>query len=800
MTATTCFHCGLLNADNPFVLTVLGEPRSFCCLGCQAAAQTIVDTGLGEYYRFHQPDQQPVDTALSEKQQQALRVYDRDDVQNEFTTRSSDGSKSALFLIEGISCSACTWLIEKRLQQLPGVAFVAMNAATHRLSIQWRPADIQLSDIVKTLLLIGYRAAPYLPDEAEQVRQRTQRQFILRLGVAGIGMMQAMMNAVALYSGDIGQVHERWLWWTSLVLTLPVILISAWPFFTAAGHALKGRQLSMDVSVSIAILSAFLASVWATVTGQGEVFYESVNMFTFFLVLSRFLEFRARTLSSTQGNALVRVLPATCSLVEGGSLREISIRDLLDGQVIRLLPGETSPCDGTVVRGQSEFDESSFSGEFKGSSKNIGDPILAGTINQLQSIDLRVSHVATGSAVNFLQQLVDRASAEKPRIAELADQGSRQFIWSTLLAALLIGLVWLWYDPERAFWVVISVLVVTCPCALSLATPTALAQAMAQLKKQGFVITRGYVLERLAQLTEVAFDKTGTLTEGRFDLSEFTRCPDADRYGLSEAHLKYICGALEQYSEHAMASALKPLAQEFSSAALPIEAVEAISGAGIQGQSAQGLWRLGSAVFTNFRAQESASEGTRLYLTCNGDLMAKLRLTDRLRSTVAPLFGNLAALQIRTHVLTGDSNTVAETRLRAAGLSGQFIPGCRPEDKLRWVEQRAANPLAVVGDGLNDAPFLAGAAVSIAMLEATDLTKTQADVLLFTNDLQVIAKAIRLARRTKRIIRQNLIWALLYNLLALPIAALGLVAPWQAAIGMSVSSLIVVGNASRLRK
>ena len=799
MSSTNCFHCGLVNPDEAFELNVLGDARFFCCLGCRAAAQTIVASGLGEYYRFHQPDQQPVDTALSDKQQQALLVYDRDDVQNEFTTRASDGRKTAIFLIEGISCSACTWLIEKRLQQLAGVSYVAMNAATHRLSIEWQPGDVKLSDIFKSLLLIGYRAAPYLPDAAELARARTQRQFILRLGVAGIGMMQAMMNAVALYSGDISDSHERWLWWTSLLLTLPVILISAWPFFTAAGHALKNRQLSMDVSVSIAILSAFLASVWATVTGQGEVFYESVNMFTFFLVLSRFLEFRARTLSNAQGNTLVRVLPATCSLVEGGTVRETSIRDLIDGQIIRLLAGETSPCDGTVVRGQSEFDESSFSGEFRGRAKQLGDPVLAGTINQLQSVDIQVQHMTTGSAVNFLQQLVDRASAEKPRIAELADRGSRQFILSTLLVSLLIGLVWLWLDPDRAFWVVISVLVVTCPCALSLATPTALAQSMAQLKRQGFVITRGYVLERLAQLTEVAFDKTGTLTEGRFELSDFNRDPNADRWAFSEARLKYICGALEQYSEHAMANALKPLTAEFSASALVIEAVETVPGAGIQGQSELGLWRLGSAAFTH-QDEAIQTEGTRLYLTCNDQLMATLTLTDRLRSTVAPLFDTLTGLQIRSHVLTGDANPLAEARLRTAGLNGQFLAGCTPGEKLVWVEQRAANSLAVVGDGLNDAPFLAGASLSIAMLEATDLTKTQADVLLFTNDLQVIAHAIGVARHTQKIIRQNLAWALLYNLIALPIAALGLVAPWQAAIGMSVSSLLVVGNASRLRK
>ncbi|TCS40766.1 heavy metal translocating P-type ATPase [Reinekea marinisedimentorum] len=797
MSLEKCFHCGLPNPPKPYTLEVAGKEEYFCCTGCRSAAETIISSGLGDYYRFHQPDQQPVDVDLNAKQQQALKLYDRDDIQSEFVLAVSDELKTATLIIEGVSCSACTWLIEKRLSQLPGIQQAIMNAGTHRLSVGWNPKLLQLSQIFENLFLIGYRAAPFLPDQEEKIRLKTQRQFILRLGVAGIGMMQAMMNAVALYSGDILETHEIWLWWTSLFLTLPVIFISAWPFFTSAYHAIRGRQLSMDVSVSIAIISAFIASVIATITGEGEVFYESVNMFTFFLVLSRFLEFRARTLTGG-GNALNGLLPQTCTRLAEGSSCEIPVRDLTEGNLIRLLPGETCPVDGTVEDGASSFDESSLTGEFKGVVKQPGDTIYAGTINQSQPITLKVAKVGSGNTFNLLQQLTERASTEKPRIAELADRGSRQFIWSTLIITLIIGIAWLFIDSDRAFWVVISVLVVTCPCALSLATPTALAQATSRLKADGFVITRGYVLERLAELKEIAFDKTGTLTEGSFAVTAIRLSNPNPDSGFSEQQVRSICSQLERNSEHAVAKAFT--GDMASEADMTVKHIEFSAGLGVQGNSEHGTWRLGSSRYTAVPEDEAHSDTTVLFLTLNNRLVASIELQDRFRSTTGPLLNELSGASVTSHVLTGDANRFPAAELQALGLTGQYQAGLSAEEKLEWVKSRPYYPIAVVGDGINDAPVLAGAAVSIAMLNATDLTKSQADVLLLNHNLLTISKALRAARKTKRIIRQNLLWALIYNAIALPVAAMGLVSPWQAAIGMSLSSLLVVGNALRLRR
>lgn len=787
-----CFHCGLPNPADPQTLTFDGTTYEFCCTGCQCAAKTILDSGLGEYYKFHQPDQHPVDADIS-TQTKRFDFYDKPEVQHEFVTNNAEGLSECLLSIEGISCSACSWLIEKRVQQLDGIASASVNASTHRLSVTWKTSETPLSDIFKAIFLIGYKAAPFSADEEERIQQTTQRKYILRLGIAGIGMMQAMMNAVALYSGAIEEQHEIWLWWTSLFLTLPVIFVSAWPFFTSAWNNLKAKHLSMDVSVSLAILSAFGASCYATVTGHGEVYFESVNMFTFFLVLTRFLEFRARRSVYSGGNALTSNLPQIVHRRDGSETVDTPLNEVKANDILVIMAGDVCPVDGTIVEGNSEFDESSFTGEFKPVSKQTGDRVSAGTVNKTNPIAVSVTENAN-HAFNFLETLIERGASEKSRLAELIDKGARQFIWSTLVISLLIGLVWLWVDPSRAFWIVVSVLVVTCPCALSLATPSALAQASLNLKQQGFIVTKGYVLERLASATNIAFDKTGTLTEGQFRIHHLEQTEPDDSRLFTDEHLLSVAACLEESNHH-------PIAEAFRHIALPSDrmgfrTIEHIPGFGVKGENSEGIWTLGKP-----EAFSTTEEQTILELKRNDGILARFVLDDKIRSTTPTLFDQLKKLKLVSHVLTGDPNTRWQSTLKEIQLSGDYQSNCSAGDKVSWVQNKAKqDSLIMVGDGLNDAPVLASAPLSIAMLNATDMTKSQADVLMLTHDLQIISSAIQLARKTKRIIRQNLAWALVYNGVALPLAAVGWVTPWQAAIGMSLSSLVVVGNALRLRK
>ncbi|WP_108124838.1 heavy metal translocating P-type ATPase [Saccharospirillum mangrovi] len=795
-----CFHCGLPAFDERFQLEVGGDAKVFCCVGCLAAAQTILDAGLGEYYRFHDPDQTPAAPPVSDRDREQLALYDRDDVQSEFVQRLDSGDCQATLMIDGVSCAACSWLIEKRLYQQAGVAEARFNQTTHRLLLRWKPGDAALSTLFVALHSLGYRAQPYQADAEEALRQKTGRRYLLRLGVAGIGMMQAMMNAVALYSGSIEATYVHWLRWTSLFITLPVVIIGAGPYFTAAWRALKSRSLSMDVSVSLAIGGAFAASVWATVTRQGEVYFESVSMFTFFLVLGRFLEFRARTSVHASSNALARQLPPTCRVRVGDDYQQRPVRDLVVGDVIQVRAGELCPVDGRLVHGASEFDESRLTGEVAPQPKAPGGNVLAGTTNLSQAVDIEVERLGADSSASALTQLLERASSEKPRLAELADRGARHFVLSTLLITALIGLAWLWIEPDRAFWIVISVLVVTCPCALSLATPTVLAQATQSLAKEGLIVTRGHTLERLADITDIAFDKTGTLTEGRFRLIETELTRTAQDTGLTNDSALRLAAALEADSDHPLARAFRDAAQ-----GLPLPAIDDRTlhpSAGVSGRDAQSAYRLGTAQFALTESPADAQQPGTLWLSRDGVALARFQLADEIRSTAATALQQLSALGLRCHVLTGDPNPQTDTRLTALALNGDYHANLSAADKLNWLHEQQAHGrhIAMVGDGINDAPVLAGAPVSIALASGTDLAKQASDALLLNDQLTVLASAIRAARKTRRVIRQNLWWALVYNGVALPLAALGWVTPWQAAIGMSASSLLVVLNALRLRR
>lgn len=804
--STACYHCGLPNPDQRHQLQLDDQAVTFCCVGCKAAAQTIIDSGLGDYYRFHNPDQTPAAPPLNQREAETLALYDRPDVQADFVHYSDDADCQATLMVDGVSCAACSWLIEKRLRQLPGIKSAHFNQSNHRCQVQWDAESIPLSRIFSTLFALGYRAHPYKADEEEAWRQRTSRRYILRLGIAGIGMMQAMMNAVAIYSGNIELLHEQWLRWASLMLTVPVVLIAAGPFVTSAWRGLKAGQLNMDLSVSLAIWGAFIASVLATVTASGEVYFESVNMFTFFLVLGRFLEFRARTSVHASGNALLQHLPPTCLKWTGSGFERIAVRDLEQGDRIQVLAGELCPVDGRIVAGATEFDESRLTGEFHPRPRAQGDLVMAGTLNQSQPVEIEVTHRVKDSSVTSLVQLLERAASEKPRIAELADKGSRHFVWSTLIITGLIGAIWLAVEPERAFWVVISVLVVTCPCALSLATPTALAQATTTLRQWGLVITRGHTLGHLAEITDLAFDKTGTLTEGRYQLVSTQLTPQAKALGLDENAVRALACTLESASEHPLAQAFKEATAAVTQAPsnLILGEVTLHPGAGLSAEDNQGeLYRIGTAVFTGATDSEQPEAGEQtIWLSRSDQILARFSVKDEIRSTAASALQELAGLGIRCHVLTGDPNPTRARTFESLPLDGEYQYGLSAEAKLDWVqrqEQKGAR-VAVVGDGINDAPVLAGATVSVAMVSGTDLAKQAADALLLNGNLRTLPAAVRIARKNRRIIRQNLSWALLYNALALPLAAMGWVTPWQAAIGMSLSSLLVVGNALRLRK
>ncbi|WP_369987369.1 heavy metal translocating P-type ATPase [Pseudomonas xanthosomatis] len=794
---TPCYHCALpVPAGSRFTAVVLGEPRAFCCPGCQAVAESIVAGGLEHYYQ-HRSDSSANPEALPKQLQDELALYDRDDLQRNFVRHEGELAEATL-LVEGISCAACGWLIEKHLRNLAGVGEARLNLSNHRLLVSWADDQLPLSSLLAELRHIGYAAHPYQPDQAAEHLAAENRSALRRLGVAGLLWFQAMMATMATwpeFNIDLSPEMHTILRWVALFLTIPIVFYSCAPFFKGAARDLRTRHLTMDVSVSLAIALAFGAGIWTAITGSGELYFDTVGMFALFLLTGRYLERRARERTAAATAQLVNLLPASClRLGADGQAERILLDELRCGDRVQVLPGAVVPADGCIVAGRSSVDESLLTGEYLPQPRRSGDRVTGGTLNVESTLTVEVQALGQDSRLSAIVRLLERAQSEKPRLAEIADRASQWFLLFSLVAAAVIGLVWWQLDAGRAFWIVLAMLVATCPCALSLATPTALTAATGTLHKLGLLVTRGHVLEGLNQIDTVIFDKTGTLTEGRLALRSIRPLGrlDADQ-------CLALAAALENRSEH-------PIARAFGRAAQAAEAVNAVPGLGLEGEVDRQRLRIGQATFVCALSGAEVPavpepRGQWLLLGDRQGPLAWFGLDDRLRDDATDLVAACKARGWQTLLLSGDSSPMVAEVAAQLGID-QAVGGLRPDDKLSRLKQLQGEgrKVLMLGDGVNDVPVLAAADISIAMGSATDLAKTSADAVLLSNNLQALVQAFALARRTRRNIVQNLLWASLYNGLMLPFAALGWVTPVWAAVGMSVSSLIVVLNALRLTR
>ncbi len=793
---TACFHCGLpVPAGSRFQARVLDEPRAFCCPGCQAVAEAIVAGGLDGYYR-HRTENASNPEALPRQLSDELQLYDRADVQANYVQHQGELAETCL-LIEGISCAACGWLIERHLRTLPAIAEAQLNLSNQRLQVRWADSQLPLSQLLGELRKIGYVAHPYQADQAAELLQRENRRALRQLGVAGLLWMQVMMAAMATwpeFNLDLSADMDRILRWTSLFLTTPIVFYCCTDFFKGALRDLRTRHLTMDISVSLAIGGAYLAGIWSTVTGVGELYYDAVGMFALFLLAGRYLERRARERTAAATSQLVNLLPASCLRLDArGNSQRVLVSELSVGDQVQVPPGHSLPADGRILAGQSSIDESLLTGEYLPLPRAVGDSVTAGTLNVEGPLTIEVQALGAATRLSAIVRLLERAQADKPRLAELADKVAQWFLLIVLGVASVVGLIWWQIDPQRAFWIVLALLVATCPCALSLATPTALTTATGSLHKLGPLLTRGHVLEGLNQIDTLILDKTGTLTEGRLTLSRILPLRDLD----SDACLA-LAAALESGSEH-------PIARAFGRVQ---PAAELIShpGLGLQGVVDGRHLRIGQAAFVAELSGQSApgipgDQGQWLLLGDQQGPLAWLVLDDRLRSDAPELLELARQRDWRVLLLSGDSSPMVHSLATQLGID-DARGGLTPDEKLAVLRQLhdEGRRVLMLGDGVNDVPVLAAADISIAMGSATDLAKTSADAVLLSNRLSSLVQAFAMARRTRRIIIENLSWACLYNGLILPFAALGWVTPGWAALGMSLSSLVVVVNALRLSR
>ncbi|MEC7473936.1 MAG: heavy metal translocating P-type ATPase, partial [Pseudomonadota bacterium] len=783
-------------AGSPFQARVLGETRALCCPGCQAVAEAIVKGGLESYYQ-HRSDTAVNPQALPQELGEELALYDRQDVQQPFVQHQGDLASTSL-MIEGISCAACGWLIERHLRNVRGVAEASLNLSNHRLNVRWSDSELPLSELLAELRRIGYAAHPYRADEAAERLANENRRSLRQLGVAGLLWMQVMMATMATwpeFNLDLSESFFVTLRWTALLLTTPIVFYCCTDFFKGALRDIRTRHLTMDVSVSLAIGGAYVAGIWSTITGQGELYFDAVGMFALFLLAGRYLERRARERTAAATAQLVNLLPASCLRLDAqGHSSRILLSELQLGDQVLVQPGGLIPADGTIVSGQSSVDESLLTGEYLPLPRGAGDAVTAGTLNVEGPLTIEVQALGDDTRLSAIVRLLERAQADKPKLAELADRVAQWFLLVVLVVATVVGLVWWQIDPQRAFWIVLALLVATCPCALSLATPTALTTATGTLHKLGLLLTRGHVLEGLNQIDTVVFDKTGTLTEGRLTLSAIHPLGALD----ADACLA-LAAALENRSEH-------PIARAFGRAPLPAESVETVPGLGLVGSVDGRVLRIGQPSFVaegygNPPPSIPGELGQWLLLGDDQGALAWLVLDDRLRDDAPALLDACRGRGWKTLLLSGDSSPMVGQIAAELGID-QAEGGLTPAAKLARLQalQAQGHRVLMLGDGINDVPVLAAADISVAMGSATDLAKTSADAVLLSNRLGSLAQSFEVARRSRRIIIENLVWASLYNGLILPFAAIGWVTPLWAALGMSASSLLVVLNALRLTR
>jgi len=771
------------------VLETDTETRNFCCPGCRAVAELIESSGLERFYDFRSAPAAKASGRVDPISGWA--VCDRPDVKRQLLRPLRDGQAEFRFAVDGVNCAACSWLIDRGLRGLDGINEVSVNPVSREVLVSFDPEQLRISEVLGAVERYGFM--PRLQAGASDTADRqAARDELKRLAVAGLGFAQVMMLSAALYLGAFRNMETRFTSFfvlASMLIATPVVLYAGAPIFRAALRDLSHRRIGMDVPVSLAITIALLASLVNGLRGSGHVYFDSATMFVFFLTLGRFLEMRARHRAGDHVAGLAALKPLSALRRTASGLERVGTIELADGDSVVVEPGETVPVDGELCSASALIDESILSGESAGRRRQCGEPLLGGSVNAgSEPLEFRVQLPEQGSYIEQVGGLLQRAMADRPETLQLADRWASVFVIAVLVLTAMTGVFWLYVAPTRALEVVLAMLVVTCPCALSLAAPTAYAVALGRLARLGLLARSTRVLERLGAVTLWLFDKTGTVTDGHLGVVRVE--PLA---AMPREQCLAIAAALEAGIQHPVARALRQVAH-----AGPATDVEYTAGFGVRGTIDGQRYRLGSARFVDLVPAQA--ESSAVFLADDREVLARILLADRMRPNARAALGTLAAGSTLM-LVSGDSPGPVTETAQALGLAHHAALQS-PADKLELLRARQAggDVVAAVGDGINDAPLLAQADVSIAMVAGSQLTQASADIVFTGSDLRTLARLPALARASRTVVRQNLIWAACYNLLALPLAAAGLLQPWMAAIGMSLSSLVVVGNALRLNR
>jgi P-type Cu2+ transporter len=803
-----CFHCGLpIPAGVNFHTRLDDAERQFCCFGCQSVSSAIYEAGLEGYY---QRTPEGVLLAPPPELPKDIDIYDFDEVQQEFTTCSGD-IRDIHLLVEGIHCAACVWLIERGLQRAPGVQSADVNLAAKRLHLRWDNSRSKLTELIRALARIGYSAVPYDPESAEGAIKKSNRAMLYRLFFAGFAMMNMLWISIALYSGADHDEFRQFFHWMGLALATPTLLYSGYPFYRGAFGGLRGGQLTMDMPIALGLSVTYGYSLYVTITYStvGEVYFDTVTNLIFVILIGRYLEgmFRHQAVSATR--RLMELQPRVAIIMRDGQEQMTSIRGVKPGDHVLIKPGYKVPVDGVVIEGRSAVDEAMLSGESAPQSKSVGAQVYAGTVNTNGALLVEVRAQLQDTTLSKIIRLVEEAQSSKAPIQRLADTIVPWFVLVTLICATITFFIWNNHDFETALMAATSVLIITCPCALGMATPMSIAVASGLGAKHGILVKNGLVLETLSKVTHFVFDKTGTLTEGKMSVAQMLVLSD-----LGESEVLRLAAGVERYSEHSVAKAIvaEAEARHLSYRDVAANDFHATAGLGVQAAvddqtvllgSAEWLERHGVSLDTAMCATAHELEAramTCVYVAKDGIPVAMIALADKLRDDALQLINELRAAGIILTLLSGDRRPVAEAVARQLG-GMEVIAEVLPQDKDQVIQrlQKTGAVVAMVGDGINDAPALIRADVGIALGSGTDVSVESADIVLMYNELNKVRQATQLSRRTLLTIKQNIGLSFVYNAIMVPLAMMAKISPLAAAISMPISSLIVIGNAARIR-
>ncbi|BCT93737.1 cation-transporting P-type ATPase [Lysobacter helvus] len=787
-----CWHCGeALPPGIDLQVRIAGQMRAMCCMGCRAAAEWIEHLGLEKYYTLRTAP----GIALSDAATDAVDTAWLEGENARHVVRDlGAGLRESLLLVEGIHCTACVWLIERALGAMPGIVAIQVNAASRRARVVWREPETTLARIVAALPRIGFRARPLDAKGLDDARRDESRTALKRLLVAAFGAMQAMMYAPTLYLGAAADAPTRdLLRWFGFLVATPVVFYSAKPFLAGALRSLRAGQLGMDVPVAFAIITVYAASLLEALRGSGEVYFDSISMFVFFLLAGRYLEMRARHRAGDLTDALARLAPPFAERQEAdGTLRRVAVHTLRIGDCVHVAEGGIVPADGTLLDAQCSANEALLSGESAPVRKQRGDVLIAGSILERGPVRMRVARVGADTALACVTALVGRAQAERPRLARVGERAAGRFVACVLALTTVVAIAWSVVDPSRALTASVAVLVISCPCAFALAVPVAITRAVAALAQHGVLVVKPDAIQDLAGCTHVLFDKTGTLTDTTLSLSDVVPLN-----GIARDDALRMAAALARRSRHPIARAIAAAHADQVDDALGD--VVSHAGLGISATLDGRTVRLGRSDFALGGLPVPMACDDAVVLADDAGAIAAFRLSESVRADARAAIAALQQQGMTVSIASGDApERVAEIAQRL-GVS-EWRARQSPADKVAWMAALRATGARVVavGDGVNDAPVLAGADVGIALAEGAELAQASSDIVLARGRLDVIAPARDMARQTLAIVRQNQRWALFYNFAAMPLAALGFVPPWLAAFGMALSSFGVVLNTWRI--